>query len=40
MKVINEWEKRVIYIIENHGVFGKKLEKYLQKKNNLNFSKV
>jgi hypothetical protein len=39
MKVINElehnneWEKRVTYIIENHGIFGKKLEKYLQKKN-------
>ena len=27
-----EWEKRVIYIIENHGVFGEKLKKYLQKK--------
>jgi hypothetical protein len=28
----NEWKKRVKYIIENHGVFGKKLEKYLEKK--------
>lgn len=26
------WEKRVNYIIENHGVFGEKLKKYLQKK--------
>lgn len=39
LRVINElehdkeWEKRVNYIIKNHGVFGKKLEKYLQKKN-------
>lgn len=39
MRVINElehddeWKKRVNYIIKNHGVFGKKLEKYLQKKN-------
>jgi hypothetical protein len=38
MRVINElehndeWKKRVEYIINNHGVFGKKLEKYLQKK--------
>ena len=29
----DEWKKRVNYIIKNHGVFGKKLEKYLQKKN-------
>jgi hypothetical protein len=39
MKVINElvhddeWKKRVEYIIKNHGIFGKKLEKYLEKKN-------
>ena len=30
-----EWEKRVIYIIENHGVFGEKLKKYLQKKTKI-----
>jgi hypothetical protein len=29
-----EWEKRVNYIIENHGIFGEKLKKYLQKKEN------
>jgi hypothetical protein len=28
----DEWEKRVNYIIENHGIFGEKLKKYLQKK--------
>lgn len=28
----NEWKKRVDYIIENHSVFGKKLDTYLQKK--------
>jgi len=29
----DEWKKRVEYIIKNHGIFGKKLEKYLEKKN-------
>ena len=28
----DEWKRRVQYIIENHGVFGEKLKKYLQKK--------
>ena len=28
----DEWKKRVDYIIENHGIFGKKLDTYLQKK--------
>jgi hypothetical protein len=32
----DEWEKRVNYIIENHGIFGKKLDTYLQKKTKNN----
>jgi hypothetical protein len=28
----DEWTHRVNYIIENHSVFGKKLELYLQNK--------
>ena len=28
----DEWERRVEYIIENHGDFGKKLEMYLHNK--------
>jgi hypothetical protein len=28
----DEWTTRITYIIENHVVFGKKLETYLQKK--------
>lgn len=28
----DEWTKRVEYIKNNHGMFGRKLEKYLQKK--------
>jgi hypothetical protein len=28
----DEWKKHVNYIIENHGIFGEKLKKYLQKK--------
>lgn len=28
----DEWNRRVQYIIENHSVFGKKLEAYLNNK--------
>lgn len=28
----DEWKRRVQYIIENHGSFGKKLETYLHNK--------
>lgn len=31
----DEWKKRVNYIIENHGIFGKKLDTYLQKKQKI-----